>query len=310
MVGQGGVLKRPAGQGKWTRTLTTDGSPYFGQGPSAPIVLDGLRLDGNRMAQGPYSHYELEQAHLVMLSAAQSSPGKLVAYVDRCTFEDNVADGLSIYTNVSVRVTDSVARDAVRGGLVVTGGNTDVYVNGLTTLGPLGPTGVDFEIDGAGFAGSFDVHADLHNLDIDADFDLGLGDSAASTAMIDGLVMRAPPFTAYTPRATVLIKNSTLAFGAADSYVNRLLFPTNFTIEDSTVAIVSESETIPSGMDLWFAHQSIPIDLPGKLVLRRVAFVRRGDKGVAYGLLKRVVRPTDDIQLTAISFDARLIPVG
>ena len=311
MIGQGGVLKRPGGQGKWVRTLTTDGNPYLGPGPSAPLVLEGLRLDGNRIAQGSYANSELEQAHLVMLYAAQNSPGKLIAYVDQCSFVDNVADGLSIYTNVSARVTDSVARDSFRGGLVVGGGNTDIYVDGFTTLGPTVRTGVDFEVDGAGFGGTFDVHADLRNLDIDADFDLGFGDSTGSTAIIDGLVMRAPPFTSYTPRASILIRNSSLAFGAADGYVNRLLFPTNFTIEDSTVTIVSESLTIPAGMDLWFAHQSIPLDLPGKLALRRVSFVRKGDVGPTYGILKRVVRAGDEIQITGVNFDGRLTaPVG
>jgi hypothetical protein len=311
LVGQGGILKRPASQGKWVRTLTTDGNPYNGAGPSAPLVIEGMNFDGNRQQQSAYMNYQLEQAHMVMLYAAADSPGQLRAYVDRSTFRDGVGDGVSVYTNVNAVITDSSAQDVFRGGLVVGGGNTDVVVDGFTTTGPELPTGIDFEIDGPGFGGSLNVRASLSNLDIDADFDMGVGDSNGSTVVVDHLVMHKGPFTSYTPNAKVLIKNSVLHFGGSD-VMNRIVFPFDMTIEASKV-IVTPDPTMPySAVDVWFGHRSIAEQPPGVLRFRNVTFSRAdGSATPTYGVFRRVVRPTDQILYENVKFDPALTkPIG
>jgi Pectate lyase superfamily protein len=310
-IGEGGVLKRPAGQGKWVRTLTTDGNPYSGTGPSAPLVIQGMIFDGNRQQQSEYRNWELEQAHLVMLSGDPSSPGQLRAFVDRTTFHDGVGDGLSIYTNVNVRVTDVVATDVFRGGLVVTGGNSDVLVDGLTTRGHDLVTGVDFEIDGRGFNGSLAVRALLSNLDIDADFDLGLGQEGESRVIIDRLVMHKGPFTSFTPNSKVTITNSSLQFGSADSYNNRLLFPTNMLIENSKIVVTPDTIQNFAAVDVWFEHQNFSGPAAGLLRFRNVDFVRGLGSGSTFAVYRRLVRSSDQIAFENVKFDASFTkPVG
>jgi Pectate lyase superfamily protein len=306
-IGQGGVIKRPANQGKWVRTFTTDGYPYKGDGPSEPLVLEGMIFDGNRQHQGEYHNYELEQAHLLMLYAAADSPGQLRVYVDRSAFHDGVGDGISAFTNVNLSVTDVVATNVFRGGLVVGGGNTDVSVDGLTTTSTDLPTGVDFEVDGPGYQGSYAVRATLSNLDIDADFDLGTAEkSVGSSIAVDHLVMHKPPFTSFTPNAKVLITNSVLQFGGSD-LANRMVFPSDMTIQDSRIFVTADSTEPFAAVDVWFGHQSFAELPPGVLRFRNVAFSRNPGSGSAtFGVYRRVVRPTDQILFENVTFDPRL----
>jgi hypothetical protein len=318
LIGQGGVLKRPASQGKWVRTLTT--GTYNSSGLSAPLVIEGMKFDGNRQQQSEYLQYQLEQAHMLMLYAVDTSPGQLRAYVDRTTFRDGVADGVSVYTNVNVVITDSSAHDVFRGGLVVGGGNTDVIVDGFTTTGPELPTGIDFEIDGRGYGGSLNVRAKLSNLDIDADFDMGVGDSNGSSVVVDNLVMRKGPFTSYTPNAKVLIKNSVLRFGGPDAYnrggsdvYNRLVFPYDMTIADSTIVVSPDpSGTFFAAVDVWFGLQGLAEQPPGVLKFANVTFSRgQGSGSPTYAVYRRVVRPVDQIVYENVIFDPALIkPIG
>jgi Pectate lyase superfamily protein len=305
-LGEGGIVKRPPMQGKWVRTFNTDTDPYKGDEMSPPLVIQGMIFDGNRQAQSEYRNYELEQAHMVMLQADVTSHGQLRAYVDQTTFLDGVADGLSIYTNVNAVVTDSFARDVFRGGLVVGGGNTDVVVDGFTTKGPDLPTGIDFEIDGPGYGGSLTVRAKLSNLDIDADFDIGVGNSVGSTITVDRLTMHHGPFTSYTPNAKVLIKNSTLHFGGSDVF-NRIVFPFDLTIANSRVVVSPDSSQPFAAVDVWFGHREFEEQPPGVLTFRDVTFIKgTGTGSPTFGVYRRVVRPVDQILFENVEFDPTL----
>jgi hypothetical protein len=310
-LGQGGVLKRPAGQGKWVRTFTTDGNQYKGEGLSEPLVIDGMIFDGNRQQQSEYRNYELEQAHLVMLAADPQSPGQLRAFVHNTTFRDGVGDGLSVYTNVNVVVTQSSAHDVFRGGLVVGGGNTDVVVDGFTTTGPELATGIDFEIDGPGFGGSLTVRATLTNMDIDADFDIGVGESNGSRISVDRLVMRNGPFTSFTPNANVRITNSLLHFGGVD-IGNRILFPYDMTIESSQIIVTPDPAQQFSAVDVWFGHREFAAQPFGVLRFRNVDFIRGpGGSSPTFGVYQRVMRPGDQIVYDNVTFDPGFVkPVG
>ena len=71
--GYGATIKRPDKQGKWTRTFTTN---YSSQKNSQPLIIQGFTFDGNSQNQGHYKKYELEQAHLIFLTADPELPGK------------------------------------------------------------------------------------------------------------------------------------------------------------------------------------------------------------------------------------------
>ena len=145
---------RIAGAQKWVRTFTTTGREWDADADSPPLVVRNLTFDGVRAQQGPHQRYEQEQAHLLFLSAATRRPGRLRASVERCRFVDSVGDGVSIYTNCDVRVTDCTARDCFRSGVAVTGGHTRVRIERLVTEGTGVPTGMDVEIDGDGYGKS------------------------------------------------------------------------------------------------------------------------------------------------------------
>ncbi len=301
--GEGGIIKRAPNQGFGTRSFTTDGDPYYGAGPSAPLVIEGLTFDGNRSQQPEYRNHQLEQAHLVMLTAHPQSPGKLRAFVDKSFFHDGVADAISIYVNVSVVITDSIASDVFRGGLVMTGGGSDITVDHFTTTGASLPTGMDAEIDGAGYGGSTAIKLRMNDIDLDSDFDLGLG-AGGSDVVIDRLNLRRGPYYSYTPGSTVVIKNSTLHVGGADGYNNRALYPHDLTFENSTIVVDPQAGASVSAFDVWFDHPTLPTQPYGRLRFRNVAFVRGEGptSSPSYGVYRRIVRSGDVIEYENVTW--------
>ena len=123
-LGYGATIKRPAKQGKWTRTFNAGqkGYLYSGDEDSEPITIEGLTFDGNRKEQGDYSKYQLEHAHLIFLAADRARSGRLRVRILNCHFQDQVADAISIYNNVDAQIINCSARDCFRGGITITGG--------------------------------------------------------------------------------------------------------------------------------------------------------------------------------------------
>lgn len=268
LEGYGATLKRPANQDKWARLLTGN---YSGTADSAPLVIKGVTMDGNSANQGAYQNWELEQQHLVFLMAQADSPGRLRAFVEDCTFINGVADGISVYTNTDATVWHCQATDVFRGGFVLTGGNTKAQVCDVTTgKGPRGDdTGIDIEVDGDGYQGSFlvDIRLDHLNL-VDGDFDIAV--RAGSTVVADRVVAQAP-FYLYMPGSSVNITRSTLGMGVADGYMNRIVCPHDLRIADSEVFVTrkvsSEGGDTFTAADLWWSHDACGGTQTGQRVL-------------------------------------------
>jgi hypothetical protein len=231
-LGYGATIKRPPKQGKWVRTFDAAkaGYLYSGEKDSALLTIEGLTFDGSRAEQDEYLKYQLEQAHLIFLSANRESPGRLRARVLNCQFEDNVADGLSLYTNVDVTVTNCSARDCFRGGITITGGGSRIQIANFTAQGKVHPTGIDVEVDGAGFGGRKRIELMINGLMLpDGDFDLGVSDD--SVVLGSNILARAP-FYLYARDSTVRISNSRFGVGRYSGFSNRIVFSHNVTFHN------------------------------------------------------------------------------
>ena len=231
--GYGATIKRPPNQGKWVRTFNTakEGYAYSGDVDSAPLVVEGFVFDGSRADQGPHDKYELEQAHLLFLVADPAKPGRLRATVRDCHFKEGVADAISTYTNVDVRVSDCIATDCFRGGLVVTGGYSRVQVDNFTAAGKTFATGIDVEVDGPGYGNTLAVDVTLNNVLLpDGDFDVGVSHGSRVLATN---VIAAAPFYLYAGGDSVIRYNGCVfGIGEFSDYSNRIVNPGDTVFSD------------------------------------------------------------------------------
>jgi len=244
LEGNGATVRRPdKTPGRFTRMFTTQNHPWLSDADSAPLVIRGLTLDGNRQNQGAYSKYEIEHAHLLFLMGAEAPAaqrGRLRVIVDGCTFKDSPADGVSVFTNVAAQITNCTAIECFRGGIVVTGGHTTVQVSNFTGRGVTHRSGLHWEVDGAGFGGSMATDSIVQNVLLDGDFAAGL--APGSTFIATGVVCRGPGLNVYAPGSTVQISDSMLSVGAQDGYGNRVVHPGDVTFARCRFTVSEKGE--------------------------------------------------------------------
>ncbi len=269
--GYGATIKRPANQGNWTRTFNAD---YQGNVNSRPLIIKGFTFDGNSQNQGAYNNYQLEQAHLIFLSSEPQFPGKLQATIEDCIFKNAVADAISVYTNVDVKVKNIAVTEVFRGGFVLTGGNSSADVYNLTTRGQIDPAGIDIEVDGRGYGGTFKVDVKLEKINlVDGDFDIAISDG--STVVGNNIISEAP-FSIFSQNSTMKFTNSKFKVGATDGYTNRILLPQNVTFENDEIYVTRKETGKPynffSAADIWWQHPGYPTQRNQSLVFKNVQF--------------------------------------
>ncbi len=229
------VIKRPNNAGNWVRTITTENNLWDSTVDSPPLVLRNLILDGNRDNQGPYTSYQLEQSHLLFIVAQTTKGGRLRCFVDSCSFINNVADGVSQFTNTDLSITNSYMSNCFRGGLVVTGGFSRIRASNLIIKGEVNSRGIDFEIDGGGFGGSFDVIAELSNIDVNSHFDLSVkGNSrvVASNITFGDISNYRAFYVASDGNSTIQISNSTFLIAGGAGSLNQIRFCNNVAFDN------------------------------------------------------------------------------
>lgn len=249
--GYGATIKRLPNQTKWTRTFTTYHGTYQGyKGPvdSAPLIIRGLTLDGNRANQGSYTSYELEQAHLVFLSGHPAEKGKLRVIIEDCLFKECVADAVSVWKNTSVKISNCTAENCFRGSVVVTGGYSDVQVTNLKAYGDVHPTGIDIEIDSAGYGSSMRTEITMDNIYLAGDFDVAIKEG--SMFLGSKMICKSPPFNLYAVDSMVKISDSVFHVGVKTGTANRLFAPYDVTFENCTF-YADDASSDPSGT--WVA---------------------------------------------------------
>ncbi len=188
------TLKKIAVAGKWSRMFETEtGSNTYDQPmDSKPMVFINLQFDGNIGKQGPYKNYELQQQHLLMISAKSNKGGRLKVRVENCTFSNAVADGISIYSNADVVIKNCKASNIFRGGIVVTGGNSSISVDGFKSSGSENKAGVHVEVDGDGYNKNRSIVMTMKNIQL-LNSKLNLTFSGG-TVSIDKLQMQSSEF--------------------------------------------------------------------------------------------------------------------
>ncbi|HEV3051576.1 MAG TPA: glycosyl hydrolase family 28-related protein [Longimicrobium sp.] len=240
--GYGATLKRPNSQANWTRTLyipETGTGSWNNASDSALLTIEGLTIDGNSANQGSYRNYELQHAHLIFLSGNASNAGRLRVNLRDLVLKNSVADGISLYVNVDAQITDCRADSCFRGGLVLTGGNTRAQVQNFATTGALDVTGIDVEIDGAGYGSSYAVDLEVDGMLLDGDFDVSLGSGSRfyATNVVSG-----PGFYLNAQGSTVNIADSRFQVGSYSSEGNRIVYPHDVTFQNVTFELAGVSE--------------------------------------------------------------------
>jgi len=245
-LGYGATIKRPPNQGKWVRTFNAamDGYAYSGDEDSPLLTIEGLTFDGSLSEQGDYTEYQLEQAHLVFLSAQKDSAGRLRARVINCQFQDNVADGLSLYTNVDVVISNCTARDCFRGGITITGGGSRIQIDNFTAQGKTHASGIDVEVDGAGFDGRHRIELTINGMMLpDGDFDIAVSDD--SVVLGSNIIARAP-FYLHARDSSVRLSNSQFGIGRHSGYSNRIVYPGDVVFNNCRFEIDAKSAAAPA----------------------------------------------------------------
>jgi hypothetical protein len=294
--GNGATIKRPEhltdkiGQkaAHWVRTFTTQQYKYCGQTDSRPLIIRGLTFDGRSSTQGPYQKHELEHAALVFLSADKKCPGRLTAIVEDCIFKNGVGDGVHAYINTNLKMQNCTAENVFRGGFILTGGHSVAEVKNLTTRGDIDPTGIDVEVDGAGFGDSYKVEVYLENLNLeDGDFDVGVKDGSL---VVGKNITAEAPFNLGAKNSTVRFQDC--RFGVAPG--NRLNFPHRVTFENCEFFVSARVKPKP-----YKSHSAAPLivwstsyakEQNQKLVFNNCKFtmgpsIKKNPEAQYYGLL-------------------------
>ena len=197
IVGYGATVKRKgssacigaSGDSKCANRLFSNNETYNGTTDTAPNVIAGLTLDGDRQnLAGPWGLWESEQSHSFFVGGPDfpdtHARGRSVWYFEDITTRNSPGDGISLFTKVDVTAWDIRSTDDFRGGLVATGGNAKLRAKNWNTYStdPKYKTGFDFELDGTGgtgvggwTAGDVDMTFDsvVEDVILDGDLDIG-----------------------------------------------------------------------------------------------------------------------------------------
>jgi hypothetical protein len=242
--GYGATLKRPANQPNGTRTLSMPinglGS-WTGTTDSDLLTIEGLTIDGNSANQGPYREYDLQQAHLIFLSAnvdsAASNAGRLRANLRDLVLRNSVADGIQLYVHVDAQITNVRADNCWRGGLGISGGHTRVQVQNFATTGAVDVTGIDVEVDGTGYGGSHAVDLEFNGMLLDGDFDVAL---RAGSRLVASNIIAGLGFSLACKEASMQFSNCQFKVGTYGSH--SILWPNDVTFRDCVFELSNVAE--------------------------------------------------------------------
>lgn len=186
IIGNGATLKRANLQSAnykytdeqiyWNRVILFCYNEMNG-GNSKNTSIDSLVFDGSAFEIWNESDgYKYQQASLLLVLATSESNKEIHANINitNCKFINNYSDGIHIAQNVNARIDNCVSQDCFRGGLVVTGGASNVECNNMKCISSKVNDGVDIEIDTNGYNGTKKSNIIINNMQIDDDFDVAV----------------------------------------------------------------------------------------------------------------------------------------
>jgi hypothetical protein len=163
---------------KWRRTIQAGATPYIWNSAddAPPVVVTKMKFDGNNAQQGPYQHHNLEQAAFISAYANPASAGRAILRVQEVNFYDGPGDGVLVGQNSNVKVYNCTGTNVFRGTVTVTGGYTSTEIKDVEVWGPIDTGGVQLELDGAGYGGSYASSVVIEDVTLNnGGFDLGAG---------------------------------------------------------------------------------------------------------------------------------------
>lgn len=137
LEGHGARILRPPHHPEGVRALTTQHRPArTAEEHASAIVLRDLTVDGAIHEQGAFRGYEQEQSSLIFLNGQRDGSYRQVVRISGVTVPNSVSDGIHLWTATVATITDLRGVDCFRGGLIITGGDNRVRVDGYRGRGP------------------------------------------------------------------------------------------------------------------------------------------------------------------------------
>lgn len=245
--GQTEFKKRPAltitneGVLKWWRIATCRTSAFASEAATKHRnIIKGIKFNGNMLEMNwTYNTYNQEQGSSLLIQCANGANANIRARFDLqdLVFINSLSDGLHIVQNSDVIFNNLQAYNCFRGGLVITGGNSIVYGDGMVSNNAR----TDIEIDTAGFGAVGQrayAYINIKNYFQDVGGKIGdfvggcdLGGYDNSEFYFENFhVMTAPTNiitggSAATKAKKFEMKNSTLTLGVGSGSANRIINP-------------------------------------------------------------------------------------
>lgn len=233
ILGNGATLKRPNlksdeyrysdGDIKWSRLMSFN---YFNEngGNSKDTSINGLIFDGSAFEMWKEEdEYKYQQASLLIVLADSENQKEIHANIniDNCKFINNYSDGIHIVQNINAKIENCVSQDCFRGGLVITGGDSNIECNNMKCISNRVNDGVDVEIDSEGYDGSEKSYIQITNMEIDDDFDIAVVDGSKFVG--DNIVMTKDTgsFNLENYDSEIYLKNSKLYSNGKTCYFEK-----------------------------------------------------------------------------------------
>ena len=190
IIGNGATLKRANLKSEeyqytdeqiyWDRVILFN---YYNEegGNSLDTSIDNLTFDGSAFEMwNEEENYKYQQASLLLVLANSENKEEIHANINitNCKFMNNYSDGIHIAQNVNAKIENCTSQDCFRGGLVVTGGASNVECNNMECISNRVNDGVDVEIDSDGYDGTKKSTIQINDMKIDDDFDVAVVDGS------------------------------------------------------------------------------------------------------------------------------------
>jgi len=231
------LLKTPK-SGKFDRMFRSKGNQYSSTKNSKVLKFTDLNIDGQMDKQGKHDEYELEHQQMIFLAAKQKSKGRLQVEIDNCYFKNGVSDAIHIYHNVDAKITNCIAENVFRGGVVVGGGSSSVEVKNFKAFGDIHVTGIDIEVDGRGYDGNYEVDVTMEDIFLAGDCDIAVKEGSFYGKNI---ICSGPPFYLASRHGKIFIEDS--KFYSSSKKKGRILIPKDMHFKNCQFTYLDDGDT-------------------------------------------------------------------
>lgn len=272
LSGRGAHLHRPDAMPQDTITLF---ARHAGDADSSMTLIEGLSIDGNRDAQGPFRNKELDDAHLISIDAEANQPGRLRVAVEDVNLSQGTASGILIGPNSEATLCRVQAGELWRDAITLRGGGSSLRIQELDATVSEGTTGLWLGGDPTGYGGTRHINVELENARF-ATGDVEIEAFDGSRVALQGLTMLEPPFRLLAPDSEVKIADSVLYMGLPDGRHNAWRVPHDVEVSTSTVVVAEravdgdeeEGDRTLSPVSVYWELEGSGVAPPGPHLLR------------------------------------------